>query len=150
MLQSSLANSLGLPYAALPPELLDAFSHDPAAVVGATRRYRGWRAVEDIQRRLLRQRDTFRAFLSVAADSGTFHTPGNVLDEPLTVLQQSLEVLESHRKNITSRAEEVAGVLTSVKAMHGSVKAHYNDTLSHASVVYPEVSCLLRELLWRS
>jgi len=55
-------------------------------------------------------------------------------------LSQALEKLERHRDAIVSKAREVAGLLTSVKGIHASVKTEYNETLSHTSVVYPELS----------
>lgn len=131
--------SLGVPHTSIPTELLDAFSHDPAAVTGATRRFRGWRAVEDIQHRVTRQRETFRTFLSMSQDG--FSPPDSVFDEPIAVLSQTLEKLEDHREAIAAKAREVAGILTSVKGIHASVKTEYNDTLSHTAVVYPEVRC---------
>jgi hypothetical protein len=137
LLQTNLMKSLGVPHRSIPPELLDAFSHDPAAVTGATRRFRGWKAAEDIYNRVTRQRETFRLFLSMSHDG--FSPPGSVFDEPIAALSHTLESLENHRETAVNKAREIAGILTSVKGIHASVKTEYNDTLSHTSVVYPEV-----------
>lgn len=138
MLQTNFMKSLGMPHRGVPTELLDAFSHDPAAVTGATRRWRGWRAVEDIHNRIIRQRETLRIFISMSQDR--FSPPDSVFDEPIAALSQTLEKLESHRDTTATKAREIAGILTSVKDLHASVKTEYNDTLSHTSVEYPEVS----------
>lgn len=140
LLQRNLMESLSVPHSSISPELLDAFSHDPAAVTAATRRYRGWRAVEDIHNRISRQRETFRAFLANSEECG-FFPPNSVFDEPINALSQSLTQLEDRRKTTLVKAREVAGVLTKVKGIHASVKTEYNETLSHTSVVYPEVRC---------
>jgi hypothetical protein len=140
LLQSNLMKSLALPHRSLSSELLDAFSHDPASVVGSTRRFHSWRAVEDIQARLQRQRQIFRAFLSDAETNDIFPSLGSVFDDPILTLQQALDELEIHRHRIASNAKDVAEALTKVKAIHGTVKSQYRSTLSHTSVVYPEVS----------
>jgi hypothetical protein len=137
LLRTNLMKSLGVPHRSIPTELLDAFSHDPAAVTGATRRWRGWRAVEDIHNRITRQRETFRVFLTMSQDR--FSPPDSVFDRPIATLSQTLETLEGHREANVAKAREVTGLLTSVKGIHASVKTEYNDTLSHTSVVYPEV-----------
>lgn len=130
----------------MPAELLDAFNHDPAAVTGATRSFRGWRAVEDIHNRITRQRDTFRAFL-MSGDIG-FTPSGSVLESPIAALEQTLGQLGNHKQAIAAKARDIAGILTKVKGIHASVKTEYNETLSHTSVVYPEVHINLRS--WSS
>lgn len=135
--QSNAMKSLQIPHNSLPRELLDAFGHDPAAVTGATRRFRGWRAVDDIYNRVIRQREVFGVFLSQA--SGNPLDPSNVLDDPVAALVGSLERLEDHKEKIATKAREVADLLASVQTTHAGVKRDYNNTLSHTSVVYPEV-----------
>jgi hypothetical protein len=135
-IQTNLMKLLGMPHKNLPQELLDAFGHDPATITGATRRFRGWRAVEDIHDRLLQQRD---AFLSFTAKTDVSSVLGSVLQEPIASLHQSLEALDSHQQDIAIRAIEVADVLAKVKTVHATVKKQYNETLSHTSNVYPEV-----------
>lgn len=141
MIQSSVMKSLGIQHTNLPSELLEAFGHDPAAVTGSTRKFRGWEAVDDIHNRLTRQRETFQNFLSQFANGGVLSAPGSVLEGPISSLLKSLETLETQRQEIVEKAKEVAEVLTKTKAIHATVKADYNDTLSHTSVVYPEVCC---------
>lgn len=147
LLQRNLMKSLDMHHENIPSELLDAFSHDPAAVTGATRRYRGWRAVEDIHGRISRQRDTFDIFLAMAQEQG-FSPPDSAFDRPIATLSQTLDKLEDHRKATVIKTREVTGILTRVKGIHASVKTEYNETLSHTSVVYPEVSSLLRSLIF--
>jgi hypothetical protein len=139
-LQSNLMKSLGLPLRNLPPELLDAFSHDPSSMTAGTRRHRGWRAVEDIHARLARQRETFQIFMEVAAESRIFPEPTSGLNQSITTLLRSLETLENRRISAVLRAQEVVQVSARVKSIHANVKAEYNNTVSHTSVVYPEVS----------
>lgn len=136
--QSNATATLGIPHNGLPRELLDAFGHDPAAVTGATRRFRGWKAVEDIHNRLVRQRDVFQAFLSCSGCD----TPvaGSVLSDQVISLLRSVETLETHHRNIAARALDVCETLDAVQDMHTNVKTHYKATLTHTSVVYPEVS----------
>jgi hypothetical protein len=143
--QSNSMVSLGISHKALPRELLDAFGHDPAAVTGATRRYQGWRAVDDIYRRLVRQREVFRAFLS--HESADMSVSESVLDDPISSLMLSLSELEVHSRVIARRAAEAEETLKSVQKTHASVKADYKSTLSHTSVVYPEVS--LFSFMWQ-
>jgi hypothetical protein len=138
--QSNALSSLGVPYRHLPQDLLDAFGHDPAAVTGPTRKLQSWKAVDDIHTRLVRQRETFRNFLSRATEN-TFPVSVSVFDDPVSALLRSLESLETHRQEITAKAKAVTGVLKRVQTVHATVKAEYNDTLSHTSVVYPEVRC---------
>ncbi|KAG6840917.1 hypothetical protein C0991_003259 [Blastosporella zonata] len=135
--QSNAMGSLGIAHVGLPRELVDAFGHDPAAVTGATRRFRGWKAVDDIQYRLLRQREVFRLFLSRAQTE--VPQSKSVLDDPISSLVQSLKALESHSQRIAGRAFEVGEALKTVQATHDAVKTQYNKTLSRTSVVYPEV-----------
>ncbi|KAH7909790.1 hypothetical protein BJ138DRAFT_1154407 [Hygrophoropsis aurantiaca] len=138
-LRANLKKSLGIPHRSLPAELLDAFSHDPSSVTSSTRRQGGWRAVEDIHNRVLRQRETFRIFLQVAKEDG-ISTPESVLDEPISTLMGVLQALGTARESLTGNAAGVTDMLRKVKAIHATVKARYNETLSHTSAVYPELS----------
>lgn len=136
-IQSSTTRA-SLSYENIPKELLDSFGHDPAAVTGATRRHRGWRAVEDIQQRLQRQREVFQAFISHSRERSV---PSHcALGDSILHLTQTLEVLESHKKSIASTAQRVTSLLESVQEVHVEVKADYYETVSHTSVLYPEVS----------
>ncbi|KAJ7751280.1 hypothetical protein DFH07DRAFT_745553 [Mycena maculata] len=138
--QASLSTSLKLPHRGIPRELVDAFSHDPAAVTGATRTYKSWRAVDDIQHRLARQRETFREFLSRPANVDYTIEPESVLEDPIAALMESLKSLDAERQEIAWRATEVSDVLKRVQTVHTEVKAAYNGTMSHTSVIYPEIS----------
>ncbi|KAF7307096.1 hypothetical protein MIND_00502900 [Mycena indigotica] len=140
-IQTSLSNSLQLPYKNLPRELVDAFSHDPAAVTGATRKYQGWRAVDDIHHRVVRQREIFRDYLSSVSPTPIISE--SVLDNPITALSDTLHALEAERRDIAWRATEVFDKLRQVQVVHADVKTAYNDTMSHTSVIYPEISTIV-------
>ena len=138
MVQAKLCKTLGLNHTPLPPELIDAFAHDPSVVTGATRQKGGWQAVEDIHNNIARQRNTVREFLQ-QAHHVEVTPPPSVLDSPLKSLQQSLEALEQRRGIISQKVQEVIETLTRVKQLHAGVKAEYNNTMAHTSSVYPEV-----------
>lgn len=145
-MQSVLSDLLRIPYPKIPPEVMDAFVHDPAAVTGATRRVKGWEAVEDIHVRIQRQRETLQSFLH-AHDIGCdpAECTGNVFDDQIATAMRALEQLGSQREALAQKAEEVTSLLKRVKAVHATVKKDYNDTLAHTSLVYPEVGC---SLMW--
>ena len=136
--QANAMNPLGIMHIGLPQELLDAFGHDPAAVTGATRRFKGWRAVDDINNRVLRQREVFEEFL--AQSESELSLPQSVLDNPMASLSVCLDDLERHQQQISQRATRVLETLKAVQMMHAAVKEEYKGTLSHTSVVYPEVN----------
>ncbi|KIM47778.1 hypothetical protein M413DRAFT_439448 [Hebeloma cylindrosporum] len=137
-LQISSFGSRGINQPPIPKELLEAFVHDPSAITGATRRARGWRVVEDIHERVHRQRHTFRAFIDSFAEDTS--NQGCRLDDSIDGILQALEELELHRAEIVLGAEAVANLLESVQENHGNVKDNYNSTVSHTSVVYPELT----------
>lgn len=137
--QTSLMTLLGTPYKGLPPELLDTFGHDPSAVTTKTGRYRGWRAVDDIHDRILRQREIFEDFLAHNRDDTGSVVEEDVLENPIRVLRQSLDTLAVNKAAVASRADEVAELLKTVQETHQKVKDDYKDTVAHTSVVYPEV-----------
>ena len=138
LVQSKLCRTLGVNYAPLPPELIDAFSHDPAVVTGATRQKGGWQAVEDIHSNITRQRSAVREYLEQERHVEVAPLP-SVLDSPLKSLQQSLDALEQRRGVIAQKVQEVIETLARVKQLHAAVKAEYNNTMTHTSSVYPEV-----------
>ncbi|KAJ7786530.1 hypothetical protein B0H16DRAFT_1490765 [Mycena metata] len=115
--QTSLSNLLHIP-------------HDPAAV-------------DDIHQRLARQRETFQEFISCAATVDHSVIPESVLADPIASLTESLKSLDSERQEVAWRATEVLDVLMRVKNVHAEVKTAYNDTLSHTSVIYPEISTIV-------
>ncbi|KAK0481661.1 hypothetical protein IW261DRAFT_1682150 [Armillaria novae-zelandiae] len=138
--QSSLMTLLGTHYKGLPPELLDTFGHDPSAVTTKTGRYRGWRAVDDIHDRILRQREIFEDFLVHNRDDTGSVVEEDVLENPIRVLRQSLDTLAVNKAAVASSADAVAELLKTVQETHQTVKADYKDTVAHTSVVYPELS----------
>ncbi|KAI0669751.1 hypothetical protein C8Q78DRAFT_1037665 [Trametes maxima] len=138
--QGGLSDLLRIPYPRIPPEVMDAFVHDPAAVTGATRRVRGWEAVEDIYARIQRQRDTLQSFIHCDLNDEDPAPASNVFDEQIKGAIGALEQLASQREVLVRRAEEVATVLKRVKVIQATVKKDYNDTLAHTSLVYPELS----------
>ncbi|EGO05312.1 hypothetical protein SERLA73DRAFT_174410 [Serpula lacrymans var. lacrymans S7.3] len=138
-LRSNFMRTVGMPHRSIPPELLDAFSHDPSSVTSGTRKTKSWRAVEDIHNRIVRQQETFRIFLSIVKEDG-IPAPESILDDHINTLMDKLQRLERHHKSMTAKAAEVKDALTKVKGTHAAVKIQYNDTLSHTSAVYPELS----------
>ncbi|OSD03221.1 hypothetical protein PYCCODRAFT_1434639 [Trametes coccinea BRFM310] len=139
--QGGLSDLLHIPYPRIPPEVMDAFIHDPSAVTGGTRRVTGWKAVEDIHARIQRQRETLQSFLRSQLGDSCPPTPTtNVFEDQIKAVIQSLEQLASQREVLTNKAEEVATALKRVKAIQATVKKDYNDTLAHTSLVYPELS----------
>lgn len=141
--QERLSVLLGTTHTPIAQEVLDAFSHDPASVTGSTRRFKSWRAVEDIHERIIRQQDTLQAFVASISQSADGGTHSSVIEEPITSLAQSLEQLEQRRQDIVDKAEEVAEALMRVKDIHTNVKKEYNDVLAHTSLIYPEVRTIL-------
>ncbi|CAL1694940.1 unnamed protein product [Somion occarium] len=141
--QKSLATLLGVPYVQIPQDVLDAFSHDPSSVVSSTKRFKSWRAVEDIHGRILRQREILRDFVTRTSEQGIQNPSKSFFEDTIASLTQSLDQLELQRQRIVREAETVAEALTRVKVVHGTVKREYNETLGHTSLVYPEMSQLV-------
>jgi hypothetical protein len=137
--QSSLSELLCVPGFHVPQQVLDAFSHDPAAVTGSTRRLKGWRAVEDIHARISWQREVLQNFVTAVAGLKGKDLPTGIFDESIAGLMESVAQLEQHRDVIVENAEEVTDLLARVREIHGYVKAEFNDTLAHTSQIYPEV-----------
>lgn len=135
--QRAAPNVLGKKCQALPKELVESFGHDPAAVTGATRRFKGWRAVEDIHQRLVRQREGFAEFVTV--ESRRASNPGSILDDQISSLMHSLSTLEEQKVVLAERAKEVESVLANVQKVHKEAKEAYDKTLSRTSILYPEV-----------
>ncbi|KAG1757140.1 hypothetical protein EDB19DRAFT_14103 [Suillus lakei] len=138
-LQARLAKTHGIPYRGLPIELLEAFSQDPSSVTGGTREQRGWKAVEDIHTRILRQQQVFRMHLSVSEKG----VPDSLLDEPISSLMETLGELGHKREALAHKQLEVASVLAKVKNLHTQVKKDYNNALSRTAVAYPELSQII-------
>ncbi|EMD41889.1 hypothetical protein CERSUDRAFT_110441 [Gelatoporia subvermispora B] len=139
--QTSLSEALEIPFEKIPSDVLDAFNHDPAAVTNSTRRLNGWQAVEDIHSRVQRQQDILRQFIdSLGDEDGILPISGSVFRDPIDSLANSLKDLEAHRNLLTSQAERTMETLTKVKQVHTLTKKEYKDTMSHTSLVYPELS----------
>lgn len=138
--QKSLATSLGVQYTSIPQEVLDALNHDPCSVVSATKRFKSWRAVDDIHSRIVRQRDVLRNFAQTTAGDGIATPPQSVFADSIAGLTNALQQLEMHRQHIIEEAATVAKALVRVKDVHATVKREYNETMAHTSLVYPEVS----------
>ena len=141
--QSRLAHLTGKTHTPIPQDVLDAFLHDPASVTAGTRRFKSWRAVEDIHDRISRQRNTLLGFAASPNQNEDEGDQFSVFDEPMSSLSASLEELEQRRQDIARKAEEVAEALISVKDIHANVKKEYNDVLAHTSLIYPEVRVIL-------
>ncbi|KAF9527706.1 hypothetical protein CPB83DRAFT_767869 [Crepidotus variabilis] len=137
-LQTLTPEILSITMLNVPKELVEAFGHDPAGVTGSTRRLQGWQAVEDIHQRILRQRRTFSSFLDTF--EGLSPTDGCALDKPMETLFELLAALKAQKQDIVNKAEEVEVLLEEVQKIQGQVKEQYNKTVSHVSVVYPQLS----------
>ncbi|KAK0466458.1 uncharacterized protein EV420DRAFT_1511717 [Desarmillaria tabescens] len=129
--QTSLMTLLGTPYKGLPPELLDTFGHDPSAVTTKTGRFRGWRAVDDIHNRILRQREIFEDFLAHNRDDIGSVVEEDVLENPICVLRQSLNTLAVNKA-------AVAELLKTVQETHQKVKVDYKDNPSVDALYYKD------------
>ncbi|KAI0347755.1 hypothetical protein BDW22DRAFT_1424023 [Trametopsis cervina] len=138
--QSRLSDLLGTPYTSVPPEVLDAFSHDPASVISSTKRLKGWHAVEDIHARIALQRETLRNFASSLPRRGIGDGSDTALEDMLGTLSYSLDQLEEHRSRLSDDAEEVDEALVEVKEIHAGVKREYNEVMAHTSLIYPQLS----------
>lgn len=137
--QSHLSALLGRPYASVPKEVLDAFSHDPASITGSTRRFEMYRAVEYIHERVELQQETLRSFALSILDEDYISAGRSVFDHKITDLAESLHQLEQHRSRLAAEAEQVVQALAEVKEIHTGVKREYNDVMAHTSLIYPEV-----------
>ena len=150
VVQSGLSSTLRVPYDNIPSEVLDAFMHDPSAVTGSMTSLKGWRAVDSIHERILQQRQILQTFISsMCPDQPSLDIPRNILSDPISALLRSMDDLEAHQSQMVQQAQGVIEALGRVKTIHGEVKKEYNDTLSHTSLVYPEV-CIFWILFLRN
>ncbi|OBZ68484.1 hypothetical protein A0H81_11449 [Grifola frondosa] len=139
--QAGLSGLLGMPYAKIPADVLEAFTHDPSAVTSGTRRFKSWRAVEDIHDRIVRQREVVQTFAaSISSEREAVAPERNIFEEPITSLTRSLKQLKQERERLILQGGEVEEALRRVKRVHATVKKEYNDTLAQTSLVYPELS----------
>lgn len=139
--------------AILPPALLDALNHDPAALTGHTTRLKGWRAVDDIHTRLEMQRAVLCQFVREHQHGGLeIKAVGKggmgVFGEELERLMGTLERLERAKEENRSAAERVGRELGEVRVLQGEVKQAFNETVGRVSVVYPEASPIRTLCTW--
>ena len=136
-----MARTLDLPYAALPEELLDAVSHDPAVITGHTRTLRGYAAVDSIHENLRSQQEVIARFLAahIETGAGTMTIERSVLEGGLLDFTNTLRTLEDEQVGIDQKSAEVGESLARVKALQAQVKEEYYATTQHTSAVYPEV-----------
>ncbi|THH33128.1 hypothetical protein EUX98_g1073 [Antrodiella citrinella] len=137
--QNTLSHLMGVTQLQIPQDVLEAFNHDPSAVIGNTKRYQGWRAADDIHNRIYRQRQIIHSFVASMSDDAS-PRPTGVFEDPICSLIESLDELELQRQAMTREAEIVAEALHRVKEVHTSVKREYHETLNHTSLIYPELS----------
>lgn len=129
-----------MPFPTVPPEMFDAISHDPAAMMGQTRRLKGWRAVEEVHCRINRQREMLSSFAVVLTEiNNQLPRPRGVFDESLVGLMDSLSRLEHHQEDLRRKESTATQKLAHVRELHVLTKMEYNETLGHTSHVYPEV-----------
>ncbi|EKM61344.1 uncharacterized protein PHACADRAFT_111833 [Phanerochaete carnosa HHB-10118-sp] len=137
---SRLSLLLGISHTSIPLEVLEALSHDPASIMSGTRRLQGWRAVEDIDDLVNKQRDTLRSFAGAIIKGESASNTAYMFDGPIFSLSSSLDQLERHRERIAREAENVMAALAKVKETHSTVKREYNDVTAHTSLIYPEIT----------
>lgn len=138
--QRALAELVNVEYRGLPAELLESFSHDPAHVLGHTRRLQGYAAVDDIDQRVMRQRKVFADFLANNNGDGEMIIGhADSLEAPIQNILVALERLEQAKVGISRKVQLVNGSLQKVQKAQGVVKEEYYDTVGYTSVAYPEV-----------
>ncbi|KAH8099272.1 hypothetical protein BXZ70DRAFT_943029 [Cristinia sonorae] len=141
--QHALSELVGVAQPRLPQDVLEAFNHDPAAVIGSTKRFKGAKAVEDIHERIIRQQHTIRSYIASISNRSEPGPARNIFEEPIASLMASLTQLEADKSTIAREAENVVDALQRVKGVHSAVKKEYNETLSHTSLIYPELSQII-------
>lgn len=129
----------------IPEEVLEAFSHDPSAITGHTRNVKGWRAVEDIHERRLRQIEVFTAFAdSIPSLAGALTIPENgIYEEPLEKLHILLEGLQNQRETVLTHVIQTHDLLRKVKGLRDKLKPEFEETSRHTAANYPEVNKIL-------
>jgi len=136
-IQADSFERLGIVQPRIPKDLIDAFAHDPSAVIGHTRRKKGYQAVEDIHARLQRQRTVFKESSKLLRKPGA--RQDCFLDDPITEIVQALETLEEFKAQVVDQADTMRERLKEVQQLHGDVKESYNNAVSVVSVEYPQV-----------
>lgn len=129
-----------MPFPTVPPEMFDAISHDPAAMMGQTRKLKGWRAVEEVHCRINRQREMLSSFAAILTEiNNQLPRPREIFDESLVGLMDSLSRLEHHQEDLRRKESAATHKLAHVRELHVLTKMEFNDTLKHTSHIYPEV-----------
>jgi hypothetical protein len=138
--QKQLIELLNMPFPTVPPEMFDAISHDPAAMMGQTRRLKGWRVVEEVHCRINRQREMLSSFAAALTEiNSQLPRPRGIFDESLIGLMDSVSRLEHHQEDLRKKESEATQRLAHVRELHVLTKIGFNDTLGHTSHIYPEV-----------
>ena len=138
--QKQLIELLKMPFPTVPPEMFDAVSHDPAGMLGQTRRLKGWRMVEEVHCRIIRQREILSSFAAALTEiNHQPPQPRGIFDESLAGLMDSLSRLEQHREDLRKKEDAATQKLAHVRELHVLTKIEFNDTLGHTSHIYPEV-----------
>ena len=143
--QQGMADKLGLSYSRLPPEVLEAFNHDPAAVTGKTRRLSGWRAVEDIHSRRNKQKKILIDFLASKEETvAPLSVPGDgIYGNAINTLSEYVEHLHRERSAVLLEVRKTSELLATVKKLRDQVKPEFDSTGVDTSANYPEVSHIL-------
>jgi hypothetical protein len=138
--QKQLIELLNMPFPTVPQEVFDAISHDPAAMTGQTRRLKGWRAVEEVHGRILRQQEMLSNFAAALMEiNNQLPRPSRIFDESLIGLMGSLSRLEDHQVDLRKKEVEATQKLAHVRELHVLTKMEFNETSGHTSHIYPEV-----------
>jgi len=138
--QKQLIELLNMPFPTVPPEMFDAISHDPAAMMGQTRRLKGWRAVEEVHYRINRQREMLSSFVAALTEiNSQLPRPRGIFDESLIGLMDLVSRLEHHQEDLRKKESAATQKLAHVRELHVLTKIEFNDTLGHTSHIYPEV-----------
>lgn len=142
--QKQLIELLHMPFPTVPPETFDAISHDPAAMIGQTRRLKGWRAVEEVHCRINRQREMLSSFVAALTEiNSQLPQPRGIFDKSLVGLMDSVSRLEHHQEDLRKKESAATQKLAHVRELHVLTKIEFNDTLGHTSHIYPEVLTIL-------
>ena len=138
--QKQLVELLNMPFPTVSPEVFDAISHDPAAMMGQTRRLKSWRAVEEVHYRINRQREMLSSFAAALTEiNSQLPRPGGIFDESLIGLMESVSRLEHHQEDLRKKESAATQKLAHVRELHVLAKMEFNDALGHTSHIYPEV-----------
>ena len=143
--QKQLIDLLNISFPTVPQEVFDAISHDPATMIGKTRRMNGWRAVEEVHCRINRQQEILSSFAATLTEiNSRLPRPRRIFDEPLDGLMENLSRLEHHQGDLRKKENEATQALAHVRELHVLTKLEFNDTLGHTSHIYPEVVTILQ------